>query len=235
MSSSADFTCSICFETASEPVVTRCGHLFCWSCLESWLHSPQAGDSCPVCKGRVDEHITGDVIPLYGKGKPAANDRRPPPARSAPAPTFSAQTTPPRGSSTPHGPRPAAPRAPTPPTRLRGQGFAQRASPLMGGTFLIFGGNMWLALICIAVWGIIQFTPWRRWTQQLTDAVTSRSSTTEVPPQRAPPNRSRSQPQAAPIVEEPPRQVLVCPERMVRNLAISMLALTVLVYLVNAV
>jgi len=27
------FECNICFDTANEPVVTLCGHLFCWSCL----------------------------------------------------------------------------------------------------------------------------------------------------------------------------------------------------------
>jgi E3 ubiquitin-protein ligase RNF5 len=32
------FLCSICLETVSdEPVVTRCGHLYCWSCLYQWL------------------------------------------------------------------------------------------------------------------------------------------------------------------------------------------------------
>ena len=27
------FECNICLEQAHEPVVTFCGHLFCWSCL----------------------------------------------------------------------------------------------------------------------------------------------------------------------------------------------------------
>jgi E3 ubiquitin-protein ligase RNF5 len=32
------FLCSICLETVSnEPVVTRCGHLYCWTCLYQWL------------------------------------------------------------------------------------------------------------------------------------------------------------------------------------------------------
>eukprot|EP00956_Cyclotella_meneghiniana_P019897 scaffold34567_cov66-Cyclotella_meneghiniana.AAC.3 len=32
------FLCSICLETVSdEPVVTRCGHLYCWTCLYPWL------------------------------------------------------------------------------------------------------------------------------------------------------------------------------------------------------
>ena len=31
------FDCNICLETVKEPVVTRCGHLYCWPCLYKWL------------------------------------------------------------------------------------------------------------------------------------------------------------------------------------------------------
>lgn len=31
------FTCNICLDTVNEPVVTRCGHLYCWPCLYQWL------------------------------------------------------------------------------------------------------------------------------------------------------------------------------------------------------
>ncbi len=32
------FLCSICLEALSdEPIVTRCGHLYCWLCLYTWL------------------------------------------------------------------------------------------------------------------------------------------------------------------------------------------------------
>ena len=30
------FSCNICFEDVNEPVVTRCGHLYCWPCLFRW-------------------------------------------------------------------------------------------------------------------------------------------------------------------------------------------------------
>lgn len=33
----ARFSCSICTEAVIEPVVTHCGHLYCWSCLYRWL------------------------------------------------------------------------------------------------------------------------------------------------------------------------------------------------------
>lgn len=29
------YECNICLETASEPVITTCGHLFCWPCIYS--------------------------------------------------------------------------------------------------------------------------------------------------------------------------------------------------------
>ncbi|KAF0923819.1 hypothetical protein E2562_007682 [Oryza meyeriana var. granulata] len=46
----AMFECNICFEMASEPVVTSCGHLFCWPCLYQWLHVHSTHKECPVCK-----------------------------------------------------------------------------------------------------------------------------------------------------------------------------------------
>ncbi|CBK23270.2 uncharacterized protein [Blastocystis hominis] len=58
---SKPFSCCICLDTPSDPVVTPCGHLFCWSCLVNWLDL--AHDDCPVCKG----HVTRDnVTPIYG-------------------------------------------------------------------------------------------------------------------------------------------------------------------------
>ena len=29
----AQFDCNICFDAARDPVVTQCGHLYCWQCL----------------------------------------------------------------------------------------------------------------------------------------------------------------------------------------------------------
>ena len=78
------FACNICFEqVSSEPVVTRCGHLYCWSCLFRWLEPGmtledrnylsnthnwrgQAVDRsrrmCPVCKS---DCAVPTVIPIY--------------------------------------------------------------------------------------------------------------------------------------------------------------------------
>jgi RING-type zinc-finger len=33
----ARFSCSICTDAVVEPVVTHCGHLYCWPCLYRWL------------------------------------------------------------------------------------------------------------------------------------------------------------------------------------------------------
>ncbi|CAN0532329.1 unnamed protein product, partial [Ectocarpus sp. 12 AP-2014] len=57
------FECNICLEGVKEPVVTRCGHLFCWPCLYRWLNTNQT--ECPVCKAGV---TAMNVIPLYGRG-----------------------------------------------------------------------------------------------------------------------------------------------------------------------
>lgn len=59
------FSCNICYELASEPVVTLCGHLYCWPCLFRWLQVQTNCRTCPVCKAGVDRD---KVIPVYGRG-----------------------------------------------------------------------------------------------------------------------------------------------------------------------
>ncbi|KAJ4959340.1 hypothetical protein NE237_026451 [Protea cynaroides] len=61
----ANFDCNICLDVAKEPVVTSCGHLFCWPCLYQWLHLHCDHKECPVCKGEVME---SKIIPIYGRG-----------------------------------------------------------------------------------------------------------------------------------------------------------------------
>lgn len=62
------FDCNICLELAHDPVVTCCGHLFCWPCLYRWLHVHSDAKECPVCKGEV---TMKNVTPIYGRGKSA--------------------------------------------------------------------------------------------------------------------------------------------------------------------
>ncbi|XP_068323998.1 E3 ubiquitin-protein ligase RMA1H1-like [Pyrus communis] len=70
--SKGGYDCNICLEFAHEPVVTFCGHLFCWPCIYKWLHVQSASlasdecPQCPVCKADIS-HTT--VVPLYGRGQ----------------------------------------------------------------------------------------------------------------------------------------------------------------------
>lgn len=57
-----DFDCSICMCDVEGPVVTRCGHLFCWNCLYGWS---EKSSICPVCKSLCS---LSTVIPIYSKG-----------------------------------------------------------------------------------------------------------------------------------------------------------------------
>ncbi|KAL7134074.1 hypothetical protein ABFS83_11G002900 [Erythranthe nasuta] len=59
------FDCNICLDLAKDPVVTCCGHLFCWPCLYRWLHHHSDAKECPVCKGEV---TVKNVTPIYGRG-----------------------------------------------------------------------------------------------------------------------------------------------------------------------
>lgn len=79
------FDCNICLDTVQDPVVTMCGHLYCWPCIYKWLdlqkiptEEDQDGKQpqCPVCKAEVSEST---VVPLYGRGlnkKASKKDRR---------------------------------------------------------------------------------------------------------------------------------------------------------------
>ncbi|KYQ88606.1 hypothetical protein DLAC_11347 [Tieghemostelium lacteum] len=69
---SSSFECNICFDEVSEPVVTQCGHLFCWSCIFQWLqHNPS--QQCPVCKAPITEE---KLIPIYGRGGSTSDPRK---------------------------------------------------------------------------------------------------------------------------------------------------------------
>ncbi|KAK4413053.1 E3 ubiquitin-protein ligase [Sesamum alatum] len=59
------FDCNICLDLARDPVVTCCGHLFCWPCLYRWLHHHSDAKECPICKGEV---TVKNVTPIYGRG-----------------------------------------------------------------------------------------------------------------------------------------------------------------------
>lgn len=74
---SGGFDCNICLDLVQDPVVTFCGHLYCWPCIYKWIHSQnscaeeedasdhQQHPQCPVCKAEVTEKT---LIPLYGRG-----------------------------------------------------------------------------------------------------------------------------------------------------------------------
>ena len=78
------FSCNICYDVspashfsltfhgsrcslqlASEPVVTLCGHLYCWPCLYRWLQVQSHCRTCPVCKAGVEkDKVHTVVLPL---------------------------------------------------------------------------------------------------------------------------------------------------------------------------
>lgn len=72
---SSGFECNICLDSVQDPVVTHCGHLYCWPCIYKWLKvkdtsakelEEQQPYQCPVCKAEVS-YTT--LIPLYGRGR----------------------------------------------------------------------------------------------------------------------------------------------------------------------
>lgn len=56
--------CNICLEAAKLPVVSFCGHLFCWPCLYQWFKTKPRRPVCPVCKASINQRC---VLPLYAR------------------------------------------------------------------------------------------------------------------------------------------------------------------------
>ncbi|KAH8611792.1 Zinc finger C3HC4 type (RING finger) Ring finger domain [Trypanosoma vivax] len=179
--SQGDFSCPICYNTAAQPVVTRCGHLFCWGCLSRWLRRPSALPECPTCRGRVDERIQGDIIPLYGMGKHAETPSTS--QQSSKAPPNNGQ----RWPSPP--PRPTANRASSR-ARSGGQQRSYSSNPLDNIHLLLpfgFCGNFFfatdvqVAILMVVVLLMYHNLPWRQWAQsvrQLFDIFGTRTATT---------------------------------------------------------
>ena len=61
---SSVFECNICLDTAKEPVVTPCGHLYCWKCIYEWIQQPRDTMVCPVCKSGISQDM---LTPIFTK------------------------------------------------------------------------------------------------------------------------------------------------------------------------
>ena len=77
-SSENPWSCSICLsDSPTEPVVTPCGHLYCWPCIFKWLESDR--DTCPDCKAGITK---ARLVPIYSRGggrqRPSADSSVPP-------------------------------------------------------------------------------------------------------------------------------------------------------------
>lgn len=60
------FDCNICLDIAKDPILTCCGHLFCWACFYQVPYVDSISKECPACKGEV---IDSNITPIYGNGK----------------------------------------------------------------------------------------------------------------------------------------------------------------------
>ncbi|XP_049412058.1 uncharacterized protein LOC125875042 isoform X1 [Solanum stenotomum] len=57
------FDCNICLDIAKEPILTCCGHLYCWSCFYNLPYVDSTTKECPECKGEVTD---ANITPIYG-------------------------------------------------------------------------------------------------------------------------------------------------------------------------
>lgn len=57
------FDCNVCLDMAVEPVLTCCGHLFCWPCFYNLPYDHLDVKECPICGGEV---TVTSLVPIYG-------------------------------------------------------------------------------------------------------------------------------------------------------------------------
>lgn len=57
------YDCNICLEMSRDPVLTCCGHLYCWPCFYWLSYAHSNVRECPVCGGEVSDT---SIIPIYG-------------------------------------------------------------------------------------------------------------------------------------------------------------------------
>ncbi|XP_041133394.1 E3 ubiquitin-protein ligase RNF170-like [Polyodon spathula] len=88
-----DSHCPVCLQTATFPVETNCGHLFCAPCLiEYWRHGSWLGAiSCPLCRQQVSilcNLFHENQVPLYAE---SCGDQSPGPPGLTALPSGSVQ------------------------------------------------------------------------------------------------------------------------------------------------
>ncbi|GJQ15068.1 hypothetical protein GpartN1_g6859.t1 [Galdieria partita] len=94
------FDCHICFDSPNDPVVTPCGHLYCWSCIYKWMVSHPDCPSCPLCKSSLEKD---KIIPIYGRNGQEEVDPRTKVIPDIPARPSGQRTEPPRSSQSSGG------------------------------------------------------------------------------------------------------------------------------------
>ena len=72
--------CPICKKSLKSPVVTPCGHIFCWPCISKLLQNEdKTNNSCPICHTPVD---INKIVPIYGQTNEAKDSEAPPPPKA---------------------------------------------------------------------------------------------------------------------------------------------------------
>lgn len=78
------FECNICLDVATDPVVTQCGHLYCWPCIYKYVRSARdPKGACGVSRFTVKTPQTKNDGGFFGLARPPKADR--PTARVASA------------------------------------------------------------------------------------------------------------------------------------------------------
>ena len=72
---SSEYQCRICNKLATRPVISLCGHMFCWDCIDRVLTQTNSS-ACPICQSGISkETLTPIYVTEEAKSEPTSNPR----------------------------------------------------------------------------------------------------------------------------------------------------------------
>lgn len=70
------FDCNICLDAVTQPVVTRCGHLYCWPCLFRWLEPGMLPEEKEVLISASRTEPSSSPRPVFAGGARGVDSTR---------------------------------------------------------------------------------------------------------------------------------------------------------------
>ena len=53
--------CPVCLDTIDMPTITACGHIFCFECINAFIHQQTARKKCPCCRKDLQNSVLREI------------------------------------------------------------------------------------------------------------------------------------------------------------------------------